>query len=307
MPEEILTLVANEAKQRLDKFLLAHLPGYSRAQVQALIRAGHVLVDGQAQKTGYKFKGGETVSVSIPPRPETSVEPEDIPLDVVYEDAHLAVIDKPAGMVTHPGPGNETGTLVNALLARYPELADMMDDPETQERLGIVHRLDRGTSGLLVAARNKPALLALMAQFQARTVEKVYLALLEKRPDSNTGLIDAPIARDPRQRKRMAVRRAGKPAQTEFEVLDDDFQGDRALARLKLLTGRTHQIRVHMAFIGCPVLGDAVYGRRKQRVKMKRQFLHAHELAFDHPVSGERLRFVSELPVGLRAVMEKLR
>lgn len=307
MPEEILTLVANEAKQRLDKFLLAHLPGYSRAQVQALIRAGHVLVDGQAQKTGYKFKGGEVVSVSIPPRPETSVEPEDIPLDVVYEDAHLAVIDKPAGMVTHPGPGNETGTLVNALLARYPELADMMDDPETQERLGIVHRLDRGTSGLLVAARNKPALLGLMAQFQARTVEKIYLALLEKRPDSNTGLIDAPIARDPRQRKRMAVRRAGKPAQTEFEVLDDDFQGDRALARLKLLTGRTHQIRVHLAFIGCPVLGDAVYGRRKQRVKMKRQFLHAHELAFDHPVSGKRLRFVSELPVGLRAVMEKLR
>ncbi len=307
MPEEILTLVANEVKQRLDIFLLAHLPGYSRAQVQALIRAGHVLVDGQAQKTGYKFKGGEVVSVSIPPRPETSVEPEDIPLDVVYEDAHLAVIDKPAGMVTHPGPGNETGTLVNALLARYPELADMMDDPETQERLGIVHRLDRGTSGLLVAARNKPALLALMAQFQARTVEKIYLALLEKRPDSNTGLIDAPIARDPRQRKRMAVRRAGKPAQTEFAVLDDDFQGDRALARLKLLTGRTHQIRVHMAFIGCPVLGDAVYGRRKQRVKLKRQFLHAHELAFDHPVSGERLRFVSELPVGLRAVMEKLR
>ena len=146
-----------------------------------------------------------------------------------------------------------------------------------------------------------------MAQFQARTVDKVYLALLEKRPASNRGTVDAPIARDPRQRKRMAVRRAGRSAQTEFEVLDDDFQGDRALVRLRLLTGRTHQIRVHMAFIGCPVVGDAVYGYRKQRVKMKRQFLHAHELAFDHPVSGERLGFVSEMPVGLVDVMGKLR
>ena len=307
MPEQSLTLIANQAKQRLDKFLLAHLPGYSRTQAQALIRDGHVLVDGVAQKSGYRFKGGERVSVRIPPREDSAIEPEDIPLDIVYEDERLAVIDKAAGMVVHPGPGNETGTLVNALLARYPELADMMDDPQTQDRLGIVHRLDRGTSGLLVIARDKATLLGLMEQFQARTVDKVYLALLEKRPASNTGLIDAPIARDPRQRKRMAVRRDGKPAQTEFEVLDDDFQGDRALVKLKLLTGRTHQIRAHLAFIGCPVVGDAVYGRRKQRVRMKRQFLHAHELAFEHPVSGERMSFVSELPVGLRSVMEKLR
>ena len=307
MPEQFLTLIADEPRQRLDKFLLAHLPGYSRAQAQALIRDGCVLVDGEARKTGYKFKGGEQVSVRIPPREEHSVEPEDIPLDIVYEDAQLAVIDKAAGMVVHPGPGNRTGTLVNALLGRYPELADMMDDPETQDRLGIVHRLDRGTSGLLVVARDKPTLLALMRQFQERSVEKIYLALLEQRPTSNTGLIDAPIVRDPRQRKRMAVQRGGKPAQTEFEVLDDDFQGDRALVKLKLLTGRTHQIRAHMAFISCPVVGDTVYGRRKQRVRMKRQFLHAHELAFDHPASGERLRFVSELPVGLRSVLDKLR
>ena len=307
MPEQTLILSADEPGQRLDKFLLAQLPGYSRAQAQALIRSGCVLVDGAARKTGYKFKGGEQIQVRIPAREERSVEPEDIPLDIVYEDAQLAVINKAAGMVAHPGPGNESGTLVNALLARYPELADMIDDPQTQDRLGIVHRLDRGTSGLLVAARDKPSLLALMRQFQERSVDKIYLALLEQRPKSNTGLIDAPIARDPRQRKRMAVQRSGKPAQTEFEVLDDDFQGDRALVRLKLLTGRTHQIRVHMAFIGCPLVGDTVYGRRKQRVKLKRQFLHARELAFEHPVSGERLRFVSELPVGLRSVMEKLR
>ncbi len=307
VPEQFLTFIADEPKQRLDKFLLAHLPGYSRAQAQALIRDGCVLVDGEARKTGYKFKGGEQVSLRIPPREEHSVEPQDIPLNIVYEDAQLAVVDKAAGMVVHPGPGNESGTLVNGLLARYPELAEMMDDPETQDRLGIVHRLDRGTSGLLVVARDKVSLLALMRQFQERSVEKIYLALLERRPKSNSGLIDAPIARDPRQRKRMAVQRGGKPAQTEFEVLDDDFQGERALVRLRLLTGRTHQIRAHMAFIGCPVVGDTVYGRRKQRLRLKRQFLHAHELAFEHPVSGERLRFVSELPVGLRTVLEKLR
>ena len=307
MPEERLTLVADAPNKRLDKFVLAHMAGFSRAQVQGLIRAGCVLVNGAAQKTGYKLKGGERITVRVPPREETTIEPEDIPLEIVYEDDCLAVIDKPTGLIVHPGAGNKSDTLVHALLARYPELADMMDDPEVGERLGIVHRLDRGTSGLIVTARNKPTLLALMAQFQARTVDKVYLALLEKRPASNTGIVDAPIARDPRQRKRMAVRRDGRSAQTEFEVLDDDFQGDRALVKLKLLTGRTHQIRVHMAFIGCPVVGDAVYGYRKQRVKLKRQFLHAHELAFDHPVSGERLGFVSELPVGLADVMGKLR
>ncbi len=307
MSDRSLTFHASTPKLRLDKFLLAHLPGYSRAQVQRFIREGRALVDGAPQKTGYKFKGGEFVTLQLPEPQTSAIEPEDISLQIVHEDAHLAVVDKPAGLVVQPGPNHPGGTLVNALLWRYPELADMRGDPETAERLGIVHRLDRGTSGLLVVARDKPTLLALMAQFQARTVDKVYLALLEKRPKSNAGLIDAPIARDQRQRKRMAVRRDGKAAQTEFTVLDDHFQDDRALVRLQLLTGRTHQIRVHMAFIGCPVVGDAVYGFRKQRLRMKRLFLHAHELAFDHPVSGERLAFESELPVALRSVMEKLR
>ena len=307
MPDRSLTFDAVTPKLRLDKFLLAHLPGYSRAQIQRFIRNGQVLVDGAPRKTGYKFKGGEVVTLHLREPQTTAIKPEDIPLQIVHEDAHLAVIDKPAGLVVQPGPNHPSGTLVNALLWRYPELADMRGDSETAERLGIVHRLDRGTSGLLVIARNKSALLSLMEQFQARTVDKVYLALLEKRPSSNAGLIDAPIARDQRQRKRMAVRRDGKAAQTEFAVLDDDFQGERALVRLKLLTGRTHQIRVHMAFIGCPVVGDAVYGFRKQRLRMKRLFLHARELGFDHPVSGERLEFESELPVGLRSVMEKLR
>ena len=307
MQQQQLQLTATTPRQRLDKFVLQHLPELSRTQVQSLIREGQVLVDGQVEKTGYKFKGGERIEVTVPLPEETSIEPEDIALDIVYEDSDLAVINKTAGMVVHPGPGNASGTLVNALLARYPELAELMDDEATQQRLGIAHRLDRGTSGLMVVARNKPTLLALMRQFQERSVDKVYLALLEKRPESNTGLVDAPIMRDPRQRKRMWVNRNGKPAQTEFALLDDHFQGKRALVRLKLLTGRTHQIRVHMAFIGCPVVGDTVYGIRKQRLKLKRQFLHAHELAFDHPATGERLEFVCELPVGLQAVMEKLR
>ena len=307
MSEQKLYLTAGAGKGRLDLFVLEHLEGFSRAQAQKLIRAGHVLVNGRVEKAGFRFKGGERVEISLPPGEEVSVEPEDIELEIVYEDEHLAVINKAAGMIVHPGAGNRGGTLVNALLARYPELAEMMDDPETGDRLGIAHRLDRGTSGLMVAARKKRILMALMRQFRERGVDKRYLALLEKRPESNTGLVDAPIARHPRQRKRMSVQRGGKPAQTEFEVLDDNFQGDRALVRLKLLTGRTHQIRVHMAFIGCPVVGDAVYGYRKQRVRLKRQFLHASELAFDHPATGERMRFESALPVGLRAVMEKLR
>ena len=230
MSKQSLTLNATTAKLRLDKFLLAHLPGYSRAQIQRFIRDGYALVDGAPQKTGYKFKGGEVVTLLLP---ETASHRQSSRKTSRWKSCtktrSLAVLDKPAGLVVHPGPGHETGTLVNALLGRYPELAKMLDDAEAGERLGIVHRLDRGTSGLLVVARDKATLLALMGQFQARTVDKVYLALQEKRPQSNAGLIDAPIARDQRQRKRMAVQRGGKNAQTEFEVLDDHFQGDRAL------------------------------------------------------------------------------
>ena len=307
MQERQLHLTAVAGKQRLDLFVLEHLEGLSRVQAQKLIRAGHVLVNGRVEKAGFRFKGGERVVINVPPSDEVSFEPEDIELEIVYEDDDLAVINKAAGMVVHPGAGNRSGTLVNALLARYPELAEMIDDPETGDRLGIVHRLDRGTSGLMVAARKKTTLMALMRQFRERSVDKLYLALLEKRPESDKGLVDAPIARHRRQRLRMSVRRDGKSAQTEFRVLDDGFQGDRALVELRLLTGRTHQIRAHMAFIGCPVVGDTVYGYRKQRLKLKRQFLHASDLAFDHPARGERMRFESGLPVGLRAVMEKLR
>ena len=309
MTDQTLILNVDEhvSKQRLDLFVLEHVTGLSRTQVQTLIREGQITVDGKIEKTGFKFKGGETVNVTIPTIEETTLEPEDIDLEIIYEDDDLAVINKPAGMVVHPGIGHDTGTLVNAILGRYPELAEMFDDLDTENRLGIVHRLDKGTSGLIVVARNKASLLHLMNQFQERTVEKQYLALLENAPKSPVGRVEAPIARDPRQRKRMWVDRDGKPAITEFTIIDDHYQGGRAMVKLNLLTGRTHQIRVHMAFIGCPVVGDSIYGRRKQRLKLKRQFLHAAELAFDHPTTGERLAFSSPLPDNLQNILDKLR
>jgi 23S rRNA pseudouridine1911/1915/1917 synthase len=291
--------------ERLDKAIVAQVgDALSRAQIQALIKAGQVTVNGAQVKAGVKLRGGETIRVTIPPKQEETIEPEAIPLNVIYEDDDLAVIDKPAGLIVHPGVANEKGTLVHAMLARWPEIAQMNIE---EKRMGIVHRLDKDTSGLLVIAKNDAARRKLAAQFQERTVEKIYLALLERTPQTRTGRIEAPIGRDPQQRKRMAVIRAGRQAITEYAVIDDDFAGGQALVRMRLLTGRTHQIRVHMAFIGCPVVGDTVYGFRKQRIKLKRHFLHAAELAFDHPTTGERLHFKSPLPPGLQNVMEKLR
>ncbi|PJF24344.1 MAG: RluA family pseudouridine synthase, partial [Phototrophicales bacterium] len=225
---------------------------------------------GTAVKAGQKLKGGELIRVQLPdPPPDETVMPETIPLKVLYEDTSLAVIDKPAGLVVHPGAGNRSGTLVNALLARYPQLAEM---PYDASRRGIVHRLDKDTSGLLVVALRSTALRQLTAQFQARTVEKVYLALVERVPRTSIGRIEAPIVRDPQRRTRMMVSRDGRPAVSEFTVVET-FKSGRALLRVRLLTGRTHQIRVHLAFIECPIVGDRVYGFRKPG--LSRQFLHA--------------------------------
>lgn len=306
MSEQQLEFTVEVAGERLDKLVVDKVgASLSRAQVQALIKDGKVTVNGAAVKSGVKLKGGEQVQVVIPHRDEAKeVVPESIPLTLLYEDDHLAVIDKPAGMTVHPGVGNETGTLLSAMLSRWPEIVAMNI---VEKRAGIVHRLDKDTSGLIVIARNDATRLKLQAQFQARTVDKIYLALVEKRPPTETGRIEAPIARDPKQRKRMAVVRGGKRAITEYQVIDHEFNGDQALLRVTLLTGRTHQIRVHMAFIGCPIVGDSVYGYRTQRVRLKRQFLHAAELAFDHPVTGERLRFESPLPAGLQDILQKLK
>jgi 23S rRNA pseudouridine1911/1915/1917 synthase len=304
------------AGERLDKLILVYLENLtddvvpadvSRSQVQAWIKAGHVTVDNKPVKAGIKLKGGETVQVQLPDPDENAVEPQDIPLNIIYEDAHIVVVNKPSGMVVHPAAGNERDTLVNALLFHYPEIVDMEDEMQAEGRMGIVHRLDKDTSGILVTARHVDALNTLMAQFQARSVDKHYLALLEKPPKTLVGTVNAPIARDPKQRKRMTVQRGGKEALTEFEVLDDNFHEGRALVRLKLHTGRTHQIRVHMAFIGCPIVGDRVYGYRKQRVSLKRQFLHAAHISFDHPTTAVRMAFDAPLPTGLQNLLDKLR
>lgn len=305
MSENTRQFMVEAPGERLDKLIVQHIgDDLSRVQIQTLIKDGKVTVNGAAVKAGIKLKGGEQVRIELPP-PKTleKVEPEAIPLVVLYEDADLAVIDKPAGMTVHPGDGNEKGTLVSALLSRWPEVGQMKIE---EKRAGIVHRLDKDTSGLLVIAKRDSARLRLMAQFQARTVEKTYIALLEKAPATQTGRIEAPIGRDADQRKKMTVMRGGRPAVSEYKVIEQLADG-QALVEVNLLTGRTHQIRVHMAFIGCPIVGDRVYGFRKQRVVLKRHFLHAAHLCFDHPRTGERLCFDSLLPPELEGALDKLR
>jgi len=292
---------ADEAGERLDKVLVASLEELSRTQIQALIRDGLVTVDGQTSKASYRTEGGERILVRVPiPEDESPPQPEAIPLDVRYEDDAIAVVDKPAGMVVHPSYGHTSGTLVNAVLARWPQTAGFGEP----DRAGIVHRLDKDTSGVIVIAKTPDALDDLRAQFQARTVHKRYLALVEGIPDTPDGIIDAPIGRDPNQRKRMAVAHDGREAVTEFHLLE--VYADHSLLEVLPKTGRTHQIRVHMAFLGHPVVGDTVYGRRKQRVRLKRHFLHAAAITLVSPGTGATITVEAPLPVGLQNTLDKL-
>ena len=297
-PDFIFT--AEAPGERLDRSLAARIPELSRTRIQALIKAGYITVNGKPGKPSYRLEGGEVIAVYLPPPERSEVIPEDIPLVVLYEDDDLIAIDKPAGMVVHPAYGHTSGTLVNAVLYRWPELAQVGD----QHRAGIVHRLDKDTSGVIVIARTPQAHRALAAQFEARTTRKRYLALVEGNPASATGRIEAPIGRNPRQRKQMAVVRKGREAITEFNVLE--YYADHALLEVFPRTGRTHQIRVHLAFIGHPIVGDTVYGRRKQRIKLKRHFLHAADLTVRSPSTGEPLTFSAPLPVGLQNILDKL-
>ncbi|MCC6805231.1 MAG: RluA family pseudouridine synthase, partial [Anaerolineae bacterium] len=216
---DLITFTAGSPGERLDKIITAHLGDrLTRTQVQALIRDGQVTVDGAVVKPGVKLKGSERITVTVPPPADDStIAPEPIPLTIVYEDDDLAVIDKPAGLVVHPGAGNPSGTLVNAILARYPQVAEMNYAPK---RRGIVNRLDKDTSGLIVVAKNAPTLHRLMGQFQKRTVEKIYIALLERTPKTSTGRIDVPLGRDPNNRRKRAVMRDGRPAVSEFTVIE---------------------------------------------------------------------------------------
>jgi 23S rRNA pseudouridine1911/1915/1917 synthase len=294
------TAGAPDAGQRLDVFLTARLSDYSRSRVQELIRQGHVLVNGRAAKASRPLEPGDQVRVALMPLLPVRPEAEVLPLDIVYEDAALVVVNKPAGLVVHPAPGHARGTLVNALLAHAPELASA----EMDQRPGIVHRLDKDTSGLIVIARTPLALACLQRQFSARQVEKFYQALVEGLPAVDTGEIEAPIGRNPRDRQRMAiVARGGREARTRFWV--EHRYRRRALLRVQILTGRTHQIRVHLAAIHHPVAGDVVYGY-KQEPPPPRLCLHAAELRFRHPLSGEPLAFTAPLPQDMREFLARL-
>ena len=301
------------AGERLDAWLARRVPGQSRARLQALIDDGSVRVDGDPARASARLKPGQSVSVAIPEPTPAVPAPEDIPLAIVHEDAHLVVLDKPAGLVVHPGAGSPSGTLVNALLHHVRGLSGIGG----VLRPGIVHRLDRGTSGLLVVAKDDATHRALARQFAGRTVEKEHLALVLGVPARHQGTITAPIGRDPVRRKTMSVRSpSGRDARSSYE-LAEAFDG-AALLRVRIHTGRTHQIRVHLASIGHPVAGDAAYGGtrtppsraagvREALLSLRRPALHAARLVFDHPATGDRVRFESPLPDDLLRLVERLR
>jgi 23S rRNA pseudouridine1911/1915/1917 synthase len=301
------------AGERLDRWLVRAMPDLSRARLQTLIAGGDVLVDGHRARPSLRLKGGQAVLVRVPAPQAPVPQPEDIPIAVVYEDRHLLVVDKPAGLSVHPGAGRASGTLVNALLHRVRDLSGIGG----VLRPGIVHRLDRGTSGLLVVAKDDATHLALSRQFAGRSVEKEYLAVVIGVPRAAEGTIDAPIGRDPVHRQRMSVRAPrGRAARSTYRIVEP-LDG-AALLRVRIATGRTHQIRVHLAALGHPVAGDATYGGRRRPASRRpearaalealtRPALHAARLAFTHPARGERLAFESPLPADLQELLAALR
>jgi 23S rRNA pseudouridine1911/1915/1917 synthase len=290
--------------ERLDVFLSTHA-AVSRSRAQRLIAEGLAFLDGAPARKNHHVSAGEEISWEIPePEPEEIV-PQDAELGIAYEDEDIIVVDKPAEMVMYPGPGHSGGTLLNALLARYPDIAGVGG----KGRPGVFHRLDRGTSGLVAIARSQSAYDAMVAEMRDRQVSRVYEALVVGSMAADTGTIDAPMARSRGNRKRMAVDRvAGRRAVSRFKVLER-FATEFTLLEVTLETGRTHQIRVHFAHVGHPVAGDPEYsrGRSGKQLGLERQFLHARRLSFEHPVTGERIALESELPEDLRVVLERLR
>lgn len=299
-----LELTLDDIDERLDRALTAAAPELSRMQWQRLIREGLVTVDGERARPSYRIQGGEQLVALVPAVVEASALAEDIPLDVRYEDSDLIVLNKPAGMVVHPSLGHEAGTLVNALLAHCPDLGGVGGE----RRPGIVHRLDKDTSGLIVAAKHDQALWYLQNQFKQRTVTKVYLALVHGTLQPPEALIDAPIGRDPRSRQKMAVvsttRGDARPAQTAFRALT--YYTNYTYVECRPHTGRKHQLRVHLAYIGFPVVGDLIYGRRKDPLGLKRHFLHAAELTFRRLSDDAVVHITSELPEELQTALDQL-
>ena len=308
------TVAPAEAGVRLDRWLNARLPDLSRTRVQALVEAGLVRVAGRPAKASRRLKAGERVEAEVPPPPPEELVPEGVDLHVIFEDAHVLVVDKPAGMVTHPGAGRDTGTLAAAALAHAPGVAGVGGP----RRPGIVHRLDKGTSGLIVLAKTQAAYGALTAQLARRSVSRRYLCLVHGRVKRDAGTIDAPIGRDPRSRVRMAVvtGEKGRRSITRFRVLER-WPGV-SYVECRLETGRTHQIRVHLASLGHPLLGDETYGRRRASAAggpvplpllegLGGVALHAAGLAFVHPATGELVAFESALPGRMARLLDALR
>ena len=304
MPKEfIVSVEPAQAGERLDKFLPTVLPGYTRSALQKLIEGGQVLCAGEPLNKKYKLCAGETISVTIPDPEPLDVLPEEIPLDILYEDSDLLVVNKPKHMVVHPAAGNYTGTLVNALLHHC---RGSLSGINGVIRPGIVHLIDKDTSGLLIVAKNDQAHVGLAAQIKEHSFDRTYEAVMYGRFVESAGTVDKPIGRSERDRKKMCVTmKNSKPAVTHYEVLGE--YGQFTHLRLCLETGRTHQIRVHMASIGHPVAGDPVYGPKKCIAELEGQCLHARSIGFVHPRTGERLSFESELPSYFVRFLDKIR
>lgn len=303
MSERVETFHYDEQNpDRLDKYLVSRLPEFSRARIQGLIADGFVTVNGAAaKKAGQSIEDGDDIEVRIPPPMPGGLVAENIQLDIVFENDDLIVVNKPAGMVVHPAAGHLSGTLVNAVLGYDPDLEGIGGE----ERPGLVHRLDKDTSGLIVLAKNERAHNWLQDQFRLRKVEKTYLALVDGKPKTPAGRVEAPIGRDPSHRKKMAILQPGKgrEAVSEYKTLESFKK--HTLLEVHPLTGRTHQIRLHCQFLGCPIVGDAVYGKRNPSLEIKRHFLHAAKLKIVLPGESTPRTFEADLPVELKVVLEQ--
>ena len=296
--DKVYNFVADRQGTRLDKYVIEKCPELSRTQAQKLIGDGCVTVNDRVARASLKLDIGDKVNIVIPPIPSSSLSPEAIPLNVLYEDDALLVVDKPAGLTVHPAPGHPNHTLVNAILSHFPHLAEFGDSL----RPGIVHRLDKDTSGVMLVAKNSVVQADLANQFKAHSVAKTYLVLVKGHLAPEDGVIEAPIGRDPRNRKRMAVAAEGKEARTEYHVVE--YVGDYTLLKVRPQTGRTHQIRVHLSAIGYPVAGDMTYGAKS--TPLPRQFIHASRLSFKLPSTGENVEFTSELPPDLEQALKDI-
>ncbi len=297
---EVVTAAEEDAGARADVFLAAQL-GVSRSNMQKLLDEGRVKRGDKVLKANYKVRAGEVYTVDIPEPEPIEAVPEDIPLDIIYEDDDVVVLNKARGMVVHPAPGNYTGTLVNALLYHCKNLSGI----NSAIRPGIVHRLDKDTSGIMIVAKNDAAHIALSQQIQSKTAERTYLAVVRGNIKTDSGMIATQIARDKNDRKKMAVvKEGGRDAVTDYEVLERF--GKYTLVRCKLRTGRTHQIRVHMEYLGYPLVGDPKYSPMKTPFGIKGQALHSHTLEFTHPRTGERMKFEAPLPEDMHKIITRL-